>query len=575
MTSFTAGQIIKILPPRLTALIAAGEVVERPASVVKELLENALDAGAKAISVEVQDGGLSLIRVGDDGLGISRADAPLALRPFATSKISAPADLNAIRTYGFRGEALSSIAAVAQVEILARTQAELEGTRLISRYRPEGEPWENVEVTPAASPVGTRVTVSGLFAAMPARRKFLKAPLRELQLLQNVTEKYTLAHPQVAFRLLADGRPRLALPPGSLKERIGGLWGRDIADEMVGVDWQAMDLHIQGYISSPEIARSRRDRQYFYVNDRPIRSGLLAVMLERPYAGRLPPGRYPLAVLNISIDPGFVDINIHPQKADVRFSRERSIYGALTQAINEALSDFPRHILEDMVEFPWPFTGVDAGQQGFDLSALREDGAPYQAGPLRPVAQIHLTYILAQSTDGLLIIDQHAAHEQILYERLSAAPSESADVGPLQIQLTPTESTLLGNHLSLFAGLGFDLELFGSHTYMLRRIPAVLRPHLGNQVTTSTQPLEAALLTTLLEELAKHKTRSQDDILDKIAQKAACVCAIKSGDHLADDQMQTLLNDLIETWSPAACPHGRPVFVNLSLAEIDRRFGRR
>ena len=518
---------------------------------------------------------MSLIRVSDDGHGISRTDAPLALKPFATSKISTPADLNAIRTYGFRGEALSSMAAVAQVEVLTRTEAELEGTRLISRSRPAGDPQENLDVTPAASPVGTRVTVSGLFAAMPARRKFLKAPLRELQLLQNVLEKYALAQPQVAFRLLADSRPRLALPGGSLLERIGGLWGRDIAEEMIAVEWQAMDLRIQGFISSPEIARSRRDRQYFYVNGRPIRSGLLAVMLERPYAGRLPPGRHPLAVLNISLEPGFVDINIHPQKAEVRFSRERSIYGALTQAVSEALSDFPRHMLEDMAEFPWPFAGVSTDQQGFDLSALRENDAPYQAGPLRPLAQIHHTYILAQSNEGLLIIDQHAAHEQILYERLSATPPALAEIGPLQIQLTAAESTLLSNHISLLTGLGFDLELFGSHTYMLRRMPAVLRPHLGNQVATSTQPFEATLLTTLLEELAQHKTLSQDDAFDKIAQKAACVCALKSGDHLNDDHMQTLLNDLVETWSPAACPHGRPVFVNLSLAEIERRFGRR
>lgn len=559
---------IKILPPHLTALIAAGEVVERPASVVKELLENALDAGAKAISIEVQEGGLALIRVSDDGSGMSRVDAPLALQAFATSKISSPADLNAIRTYGFRGEALSSMAAVAQVDILTRTATELEGTRVTCRA-------ENVDVALAASPAGTSVTISGLFATVPARRKFLKSPLRELELLQRVVERYALAQPQTAFRLIADGRPRLALPPGSPLERIGAILGRDSADEMIALDWEAMDLRIHGYISTPSIARSRRDRQFFLVNDRPIRSGLLAVMLERPYLGRLPPGRHPLAVISIEVDPGFVDLNIHPQKAEVRFSRERSIYSALSQAINTALSDFPRHLFDESDAFPWPFAGVDNPAQPLDSMALREGEMPYQTGSLRPLAQIHHTYILAQAAESVLIVDQHTAHEQVLYEQLTNRTPEITDLAPIHIQLTEAELTLLNANLPLFKNLGFELEAFGGQTLLLRTIPAPLQPHLINQVSTSTQPMEMILLATLLEELVANKSLQTDAQLDKLAQKAACVCAVKSGDILSSETMQTLLNDLTEIWSPAACPHGRPIFVSLPLSEIERRFGRR
>ena len=565
---------IKILPPHVAALIAAGEVVERPASVVKELVENALDAGAKAISVEVAEGGLALIRVSDDGAGMSRLDAPLSLRAFATSKISAPADLAAIRTYGFRGEALSSLAAVAQVEILTRTAAELEGTRVLCQSHSRTGPAAAIEVAPAASPVGTRVTISELFAHTPARRKFLKAPLRELELAQQVVEKYALAHPDIAFRLLADGRPRLALPPGSSLERIGAVMGREAAEAMRPIAWQAMDLRLSGYITQPSLARSRRDQEFFFVNQRPIRSGLLAVMLERPYAGRLPPGRYPMAVIQIELDPGFVDFNVHPQKAEARFSRERSIYAALSQAVNEALSDFPRQTFgEDF--FPWPFAGVETPFQTTGLASLRETEVPYQAGPLRPLAQIHQTYILAQAPEGVLIIDQHAAHEQILYERLTSSSLAKTDLGSIQLPLTAAEAELINQQQPLLAALGFELEPFGGRTFILRALPAVLRPHLANQVAHSTQPFEVVLVTTLLQELQTVKTLDFEAQRDRLAQKAACVCAIKAGDTLSHEAMQTLLADLVETWSPAACPHGRPVFVSLSLTEIERRFGRR
>lgn len=551
------------LDPALTALIAAGEVAERPATIVKELVENSLDARATSISVEVSEGGLRLIRVSDDGHGIPRAEAALAVEAFTSNKIRQPDDLQRLRSLGFRGEALNSIAAVAELDLLTRTTTEVEGSAVQVRG---GE----VTVQAAASPVGMRVTVQNLFARQPARRKFLKSPLRELELIQQTLIRYALAYPQVAFRLLADGQPRLSLPPGSALERIGGVLGRDVAAAVIPVQWEALDLKIEGYISHPDYARSRRDREYFFVNGRPIRAGLLAVMLERPYLNYLPPGRYPLAVLHIQLDPGFVDINVHPQKSEVRFSRERSIYGTLTQAVQQSLAGFPpARFAVDGEAMVWPFANVPPGE------LLRENPPAYGLERLQALAQIHETYILAQAEQQVLIFDQHTAHEQILYEGLLQPGHELVEVDAAPWLLSATESDLLNQHLPLFTELGFSIDPFGERRFRLRSLPALLQPNLENQVITRPQPAANALLTTLLETLQAHRQAEPERQRDMMAQKAACVCAIKAGDYLDLPQMQSLLDALLQVWSPAACPHGRPIFIILSKEEVERRFHRR
>ena len=316
---------IHILDKTVAERIAAGEVVERPASVVKELIENAIDAGAHAISIEIRQGGVSLIRVSDNGSGMSRADAPLAVERFATSKIATAEDLSAIRTLGFRGEALPSIASVSQLEILTRTRDEIEGTRV---RVVDGQ----IQTEVAGAPIGEQVTVRDLFYNAPARRKFLKSPLRETELIQKTAVTYALAYPHIAFRLVVDGRETVNLakapdPSASLRagssqglERIGAAWGREVAEEMVAVDATSVDLRVRGFVSRPTLARASREWQAFFVNGRPVRSGLLAVMLERPYAGRFPPSRHPLAVIQIDLDPRQVDVNVHPRKAEVRYA---------------------------------------------------------------------------------------------------------------------------------------------------------------------------------------------------------------------------------------------------------------
>jgi DNA mismatch repair protein MutL len=554
----TTQPTIRSLSSEVTERIAAGEVVERPASVVKELIENSLDAGATAISVEIRDGGLSLIRVSDDGCGMSRADAPLALERFATSKIRTLDDLDAISTLGFRGEALSSIASVARMEVLTRTQDEVEGTRVRAIAPPSALPREGKTGEPAASPIGTSVAVRDLFYNTPARRKFLKSPTREGELVRQTVIRYALAYPTVAFQLVVNGRETVVAPPTTPLERIGTALGREVAAEMVEVGWEAADLRVHGYISQPTIGRRNRQGQFFFVNGRPVRSGLLAVMLERPYAGRLPPQRRPLAVIHIRLDSRLVDVNVHPCKAEVRFSQERSIYGAVIRAVGDALAPYPRQE-GDFPALQWPFAGVEIGLEG-----IREERAAYTAEGLEPLGQLDNTYIVARSREGLLVVDQHAAHEQVLFERIAGGAERQALRPPVQVAMTAREAELLEPYLGQLADLGIELELFGGSTFLVRSIPAPL---------AEQEP--QTLLDDLLDELPHCQRLEPEAARERLAMKAACTAAVKAGDVLTIGQMQALLDDLMDAWSPATCPHGRPAFVLLTVEELERRFMRR
>lgn len=539
---------IHILDRSVVERIAAGEVIERPASVVKELIENALDAGSSAIHVEILDGGLTFIRVSDNGCGMTAEDAVLALERFATSKISTGEDLFRIRTLGFRGEALPSIAAVSRLELVTRASGSPEGRRVVAEG---GE----IAVEVAASPVGTSVTVRDLFYNTPARRKFLKSPLREAELVQRTVLRYALAYPHVAFRLTIDRRESLALPQGKLLDRITALWGREVAAEMVEVEWEGADLHVWGYVSRPTIARSSREYQHLFVNGRPVRPGFLSVAIERTYQGLLPPGRHPLVVLSLAIHPSLLDVNVHPQKAEIRFVQERSVYWAVAQAVGKALSGFPSSL-----EVPpprWVFPEVEPVEE------VREGRAPSYGG-LRALGQLHHTYILAIDPQGLWIIDQHAAHEQVLFERILKSPSPIPITPPASIQVLPREGEVLRASQELLEAVGVEVEPFGGQTFLVRSVPEVAR---------------SLDLSDLLHEiggvLERHRGDAFEHLREQVAMKVACMAAYKSGDLLTVDQMQVLLDELQAAWSPATCPHGRPTFVILSLEEVERRFLRR
>jgi DNA mismatch repair protein MutL len=538
---------IHILSKSTAERIAAGEVVERPASVVKELIENAIDAQARAISIEIRQGGVVLMRVSDNGSGMSREDAALAVERFATSKIAVAEDLNAIKTLGFRGEALPSMASVAQLEILTRPNDMLEGTRI----RVIDGKFES-EVAGAA--IGTQVTVRDLFYNAPARRKFLKSPLRETELIQKTVVTYALAYPHIAFRFIADGRETLNLPAATPLERIGAVWGRDVAGEMIPIDHTEIDLHVRGFISRPTSARASRDWQMFFVNQRPIRSGLLAIMLERPYVGRLPLNRHPLAVIQIGIDPQLVDVNVHPRKAEVRFYQERAIYNAVTHAVEDALRDFP---LLPASATDWSFADAPEADE-----VLREARVEYGLGPWRAIGQMHNTYLLAQSMEGVVIVDQHAAQEQIFFEALTTGNPRRATISR-QVQLMPNEAELLNAHLEEYHSIGIEIEPFGSSTFRVRGLPEF----------TKIEPAE--LIMALVQEHDRYRTLDGNVLRDKLASKTACLSAIKAGDVLDREQQQALLDELLRIYSPATCPHGRPTFVTLRLEELERRLGRR
>lgn len=577
-------QPIHILDKTVADRIAAGEVVERPASIVKELLENAIDAGATAISIEIRAGGLELIRVGDNGSGMSRDDAVLSVERFATSKITSERDLQTVRTLGFRGEALPSIAAVSQFEMLTRAQDEIQGTRI--RIVDEKK-----EVEVAGAPVGTLITVRELFYNVPARKKFLKAPLRETELVTKTVVNYALAYPHIGFRLLVDGKESLVAPASGALERIGTVWTREAAAEMIAVEYESLDLKVRGFISKPSFARASRDWIHFYVNGRPIRSGLLVVMLERPYEGRLPPNRHPLAVIQIELDPQYVDVNVHPRKAEVRFYQERSIYGAVQQAVERALRDFP--VTQTAEGLNWPFANVPESPFG----ALREAPAQYRAGTWRALGQVHNTYLLAQTPDGFAIVDQHAAQEQVFFERLTndegrttGDEQQGSGVGgrgsgddamitswtndkggqrigskaqEAVITLMPNEAGLVNGHLEEYRALGVEVEPFGANAFRVNGLPEFVG-------------LAAReVLDVLVSEHDKYRAEEGDALRDKLASKLACVSAIKAGDALSPEQQQTLLNELLEIYSPATCPHGRPTFVYVTMEELDRRFLRR
>jgi DNA mismatch repair protein MutL len=536
---------IKILPQEVISRIAAGEVIERPASVVKELVENSIDAGATAISVEVRDGGLSLIRVADNGSGIPREDVPLLLERFATSKISSSEDLKAIRTLGFRGEALASIAAVARVEILTRAKGEEVGTRLRAE---EGS--KTIET--AASPQGTQVTVRNLFYNVPARRKFLKSPFRETELIRNTVIRYALSYPNIAFRFVSDGKERLIAPAARPLERIAQVLGRDVASEMVGISWEGGDIKVRGFISRPPIGRSGRDWQFFFINGRPVRAGLLAVTLERPYSGKIAPGRRPVAVVWIEVDPNLVDVNVHPRKAEVRLAQERAVYFALGRAVEEALSTFPQR--EEYVQGAWPFEGIPY------LSAVKEEREDYSTSTFSILGQADYTYIVAWAPEGLIVADQHAAHEQVIFERILEGKERYLLESPIYLELPPAEAELLEENLEVLEELGLELEPFGKGAFLVRMAPFPSFP---------IPPSE--FMEKIAEEIRGAGRLPEEEMKERLAMRMACLAAVKMGDILPAEKMREILTEFFNSWSPSTCPHGRPAFFILSREEIERR----
>ena len=579
---------IKLLSPELAAQIAAGEVVERPASVVKELLENALDAGAARISIAIQGGGIERIRVVDDGSGIPAAEVSLAFQHHATSKLSGPEQLDSIGTLGFRGEALPSIAAVSRMTLTTRPPAAAAG------YAIEYAWGQLLKEGSQGSPPGTAVTIADLFGNLPARRKFLKSAQAEGGRCHDLVSRYALAYPEIAFRLTIGDRQALATPGnGRAADALLAVYGAEAAAAMLEVAGPDPETgyRLAGFAGAPNLHRANRTYMTFFVNRRWIQSRLLSFALEEAYHGLLPEKRYPLAALNLILPYSAVDVNSHPAKREVRFHQEGKVYAALQRAVRAALvaaapvREFrgPRRApaAADATATPGffrsPLDSRAPGQAAASAASRPVAGngppaaamTPQQALPtLRVVGQVRLTYIVAESPDGMYLVDQHAAHERILFDRIvrQAAQREVPSqplLTPAAVELTPAQAETLESHQEFLQAYGFGLEPFGDrNSYLLRAMPAIL---------TSQDPAQS--LRDVLDMAAfDGLLREREDIL---AASVACHSAIRAGQSLTDAEMRALLEQLEVTDSPHTCPHGRPTLLHFSSYHMEREFGRR
>lgn len=562
-------------PPRIHVLsqtvadrIAAGEVVERPASVVKELVENALDAGATAIAVDVEGAGTTLIRVADDGTGIHPDDLTLAVRRFATSKIADADDLGVVRTLGFRGEALPSVAAVSHLEVVSAVRGRTGGRRI----RLAGGEVEGEEAVGA--PPGTVVAVRHLFFNTPARRKFLKSSAREFSLIVDALQRLALAHPEVAFRLTHDGDEVLRFAAGTPVDRAGAVLGERVVNRSLAVDQRHSDLTITGWLGRPELARAVRRGQYLFVNRRPIASRMLSAAVEQAYEQIIPAGRYPVFAVFLEVPPETVDVNVHPRKLEIRFADDHRVFTAVSRAVREALraAQLLRSVTAPAATVP-AFTGAlplepmaVTGMEVRDVAVAPQGRLP----AMRLLGQLHRTYLLAQGEGGLVVIDQHAAHERVLYERMLAGRRRAADIAqvlitPQPVALTPGEFALVTEHAEALRALGFGLEPFGERTVLVRGVPQVAS-------ATSAERLLRDLLAQAADDA---RLGAADSVLERLTIATACRSAIRAGDPLGPEQMVRLLHDLAATEDPFTCFHGRPTMVILPFEQVERWFLRR
>jgi len=597
--------LINILPEHLANKIAAGEVVQRPDSVVKELLENAIDAGATSISVTIKNAGKSFIQVVDNGTGMSEEDAVKAFYRHATSKIRTYEDLENIRTLGFRGEALASIAAVAHVELKTRTENDSAGTLL----RIDGG--EIKEQAKTAHQRGTTITVKNLFYNTPARRNFLKSNNTEFKHIYDTIQRLALSKPEIALEFTSDDDTILALPSQQLEERLKSLFGDRHFATLIPVREETELLTVYGYIGKPDFARKSKVEQFVFLNKRFIISRSINHAVFSGYEHLVEKGNFPFFLLYIELDPRKVDVNVHPSKMEVKFADEQHVYRIVSAVVRKALGDsdlvptvefrqqanefsslrhvaIPRFYPTIPSSSPTPIPDAPPVTENlpFDLSVKLDQifSSPKSVGSheqqfqhipreeegseTKPIWQLHNKYILTQIRSGLMIVDQHVAHERILYEKAlqrmnNALPSSQQLLFPQTIQLTSGDFTLAKELLPFLQTIGFETKLFGKNTIVLEGVPP--------EVKAGT---EATILQDILDEFKNNQLRVKLDARDNVAKSFSCKAAIKAGDKLSEVEMRSLIDQLFATSMPYVCPHGRPVLIKLSLQELDRRFFR-
>ena len=565
---------IKLLDQKTVARIAAGEVVERPASIIKELVENSLDAGATRILVEALGGGVNLLRVNDNGQGIPPEDIATAFQRHATSKLNRIEDLESIGTLGFRGEALPSIAAVAEVEIVTAINGSSAGAYL------KLQNGVAVENSTQARPVGTTITVKHLFRNIPARLKFLKTASTENGQIANIVTQYALAYPEVKFTLSIEGRTTLATPgDGNLKNALMSIYGLETAKNMVPLNhedgiWQAGEpasILVTGLTSSPVISRAGKSAMHFYVNRRAINNRVLSFAVADAYSGLLMQGRNPITILNIKLPPSQVDVNIHPAKTEVKFQDERAIFLAVQRAVRGALvklapvpkieeKRYAYHEKTDSVS-PALFETVATGKPTHSAPVVTENEARLPV--LRVIGQIQGIYILAEGPDGLYIIDQHAAHERLAYEEVKQqwqkrGVENQGLLDPFVLEVSPKQAAILPGLKDEISKYGFTMEPFGDRNWLVRTVPAILAG--GNWLMA---------LREIIDEPAAGAART-----DNILKSLACHSVVRAGQILSETEMKSLVQRMENATRPFTCPHGRPTLINLSIKQLEKEFGR-
>jgi len=568
---------IRILPENLSNKIAAGEVVERPCSVVKELVENALDAHASRIIIEVENGGKSLIRVSDNGMGMNGDDALLALERYATSKIYRDSDLFSIKTLGFRGEALPSIASVSRFSLVTKDKASKTAAEIIVAGG------KIKKVSQAGAPQGTMVTVSRLFYNIPARRKFLKSASTEMGHIADTISSIALGNPNAGFRLEHNRKiVKSWLPAPDPFDRVMDVIGTGLKSDFCKLAFNEKFISIAGWILSPAIFRSTSRGIYIYVNNRFVRDRVIQHALFEGYRQRLMKGRFPVAVLFVNVPFEEVDVNVHPAKQEVRFARQKEVHEAVKDAVSKALHQFETH--------KWKSAGAGHyNQDNQDNLSVSEPAIAYtrseSSSPpeiqdqlwdkktcfadLRIIGRFYNTYIICESDHELVLIDQHAAHERVLYEQLksrykgSKGPDQSLLI-PETVDLGYREAEILENLIPEFSKLGLEIEPFGNNTFVIKSVPAILADR-------EIRPLVVEMVEKMVE------TGSCPDMekgIDKCLITMACHGAIRANQALTDTEIKTLLDQLDQCENPSHCPHGRPTWIRWSKGEVERMFGR-
>ena len=615
---------INVLSPQVSALIAAGEVVERPSSVIKELVENSIDAGARSITVEIKNGGITYMRVTDDGKGMERDDIPLAITAHATSKIKNADDLESIKSLGFRGEALHSVAAVSTMEILTARKGNSEG----SFARVVGGKLE--EVSPAGCPEGTTITVRELFYNTPARMKFLKKDSSEAGLCEDVVRRTALARPDISVRFINSGK-EIFFTPGDniLRNAVYSIYGKDVAAAMIDADYTENGIHVYGLVGKAELSRGNRNYQTFFVNGRCVINRTLYFALQESYRSHMMTGRFPAAVLNIDLNPALCDVNVHPSKAEIKFADDRAVSGAVYWAAKNALysvteqrvmqlekrnepqikenaekkpqisASEPIYKSEESVQIKKPYEAVFKSYAS--PKASEPDPAPkmyiqtpneiYSAPPeekteekkteilqsvmqtkaveeepeIRILGQLFGTYIVAEYGDSMIMADQHAAHERLIYEELVSGkgnPASQVLLMPETLVLTGAEFGIYSDNADFFAEAGFEIEEFGHNTVRISMIPVSL--DLSDAASSVTEMI--SVLGAGREKISA--------LRDKALYTVACKAALKAGQKLSENEQKELIKNVLALSGQATCPHGRPVILKLTKHQIEKQFKR-